>query len=103
MTNNPNTSQFVKTYGKPRLTQKLTQDSLWHDNFADDFDKVLGIEDVHQTTFISPESASFRTVYKPDNKKFKKKINKMNTIDGYSMNFQSSLTGSKTSTAFKKR
>lgn len=90
MSHSSNTSQFVKTYGKPRRTQRLGQDSLWHDNLTDDFDKFLGIEDVQQTTFISPEPVGPVKMY--NHTKNKKT---MNTFGGWSQNLQSTLTGHK--------
>lgn len=97
MAHNSNTSQFVKTYGKPRHTQRLVQDSLWHENVTDDFDKCLGIEDVQKTTFISPEPAGSITMYNYTKHKTKTK-NEMNTIGRWSMYLQSTLNGHKSKT-----
>lgn len=88
------TSQFVKTYGKPRRTQKLGTVTIWHDDLTDDFDKCLGIEDLQQTTFMSPEKNSSFTMYKPVTNK-KNVENKTKTIEGWSMRLQSTLSGPK--------
>ncbi|XP_050419589.1 uncharacterized protein LOC126832737 [Adelges cooleyi] len=105
MASNSNTSQFgfVKTYGKPRRTQLLSQTALWHDDLADDFDKCLGIQDAQQTTFISPEPMGSVTMYKPK-KHQKENRDKMKTINGWSMRLQStSFVPKGQSTAKKKK
>jgi len=99
MSYNSNTSQFVKTYGKPRRIQGLGHDSLWHDDLADSFDKCLGIDDVQQTTFISPESVSSVTMYK--SAKHKNVKNKTKNISGWSMH--STLGDHKANLSTKKR
>lgn len=101
MAHSSDTSQFVKTYGKPRLTQRLSS-SLWHDNLADDFDKCLGIEDVQHTTFISPESTGSITMYNPVNRK-KKIENQMKTINGRSTKLHSTLDSYKSNSTVKLR
>lgn len=100
MEHNSDTSQFVKTYGKPRLTQGVS--SLWRDNLADDFDKCLGIEDVQHTTFISPEPVGSITMYNPV--KHKKKVeNQMKTTNGWSTKLHSTLDGYKTNSTVEIR
>jgi len=101
MSNSSNTSQFVKTYGKPRRTQGLGHDSLWHDDLVDSFDKCFGIDDVPQTTFISPESVGSVTMYK--SAKYKTVDNKMKTISGWSMRLHSTLSDHKAKLTTKKR
>lgn len=102
MTFNSDTSQIVKTYGKPRRTQKLGQVSFWHDDLTDDFDKCLGIEGVKPTTFISPERID--SVTPPKTEKLKKKIDcKTKTNDGWSVRLQSTLNGSKDNLVSKRR
>lgn len=91
-------SQIVKTYGKPRRTQKLGQVSFWHDDLTDDFDKVLGTESVQQTTFFSPEHIDPVTPFKAEKLKNKSKPN-----DGWSVRLQSTLNGSKDNLISKKR
>lgn len=68
-----NTTQFatLKTYGKSRVSRVNEQN--------DDFDKFLGIEDVHLTTFISPEQTDTTKMIKPVNRG-KNNKNKMKTI-----------------------
>lgn len=97
MAYNSNNSQFVKTYGKPRHTQRLVQDSLWYENITDDFDKCLGIEDVQKPTFISPEPVGSSKVYDYTKHKTNTK-NKMNNISSWSMHLQSTLSGHKSKT-----
>lgn len=102
MSLNSNNSLFVKTYGKPRRTQGLGQDSLWHNDLVDDFDKCLGIEDVQQTTFLSPESVSPVSIYKFG--KHKKIIeNKTKITNRWSIQLQSTLNGNKANSIVKKR
>ncbi|XP_060877718.1 uncharacterized protein LOC132950329 isoform X2 [Metopolophium dirhodum] len=102
MAQGSNTSKFVKTYGKPRRTQLLGQNSLWNDDLNDDFDKCLGIEDVPQTTFISPEPSCSVTMYKPDKHK-KKKEDQKHSIGGWSMQLHSTLDGHRNNLSTKKR
>lgn len=99
---NSNTSHIVKTYGKPRRTQLLGNDSVWHNNLTDDFDKCFGIEDVQQTTFISPEPTSSVTMYKSVKHK-KKNENTMNSINKWSMQSHSSLKSHKNYSTKRKR
>lgn len=102
MSLNSNNSLFVKTYGKPRHTQRLEHDSLWHNDMIDDFDRCLGIDDVKQTTFISPESVSSVSIYKFG--KDKKKIeNKTKTTNSWSMQLHSTLNGNKVNQSVRKR
>lgn len=93
-----NTSKFVKTYGKPRRTQLIGQNSLWND----DFDKCLGFEDIPQTTFISPEPSGSVTMYKPDKHK-KKYEDQKHSIGGWSMHLHSTLDGHRNNLSTKKR
>ncbi|XP_050056674.1 uncharacterized protein LOC114130137 isoform X2 [Aphis gossypii] len=93
-----NNSKFVKTYGKPRRTQLIGQNSLWND----DFDKCLGIEDIPQTTFISPESVSTVSIYMPSEHK-KKNEKKKNSISGWSMKLHCTLDSHKNNSGTKKR
>jgi len=93
-----NSSKFVKTYGKPRRTQLIGQNSLWND----DFDKCLGIEDIPQTTFISPESVGTVSMYMPSEHK-KKDEKKKNSISGWSMKLHCTLDGHKNNSGTKKR
>eukprot|EP00102_Acyrthosiphon_pisum_P021946 XP_016659156.1 PREDICTED: uncharacterized protein LOC100159679 isoform X2 [Acyrthosiphon pisum] len=102
MAQGSNTSKFVKTYGKPRRTQLLGQNSLWNDDLNDDFDKCLGIEDVPQTTFISPEPSGSVTMYKPDKHKKKYEDQKYST-GGWSMQLHSTLDGHRNNLSTKKR
>ncbi|XP_025193755.1 protein PF14_0175 [Melanaphis sacchari] len=97
-----NTSKFVKTYGKPRRTQLLGQTSLWNDDLNDDFDKCLGIEDVPQTTFISPEPNGSVSMYIPAKHK-KKDENQKNYISGWSMQLHCTLDSHKKNVGIKKR
>lgn len=97
-----NTSKFVKTYGKPRRTQLLGQNSIWNDELNDDFDKFLGIEDVPQTTFISPEPSGSVTMYKPKHKK-KDENQKHSDFGGWSMHLHSTLDGHRNNLSSKKR
>ncbi|XP_050541607.1 putative uncharacterized protein DDB_G0282133 [Daktulosphaira vitifoliae] len=98
-----NTSQigFVKTYGKPRRTQLLSETAIWNDDLVDDFDKCLGVEHDQQTIFLSPEPSGFESFYKP--KKQNDKIDKMKTIDGWSSRLQSTLNSKKGLSTVKKR
>jgi len=102
MAQGSNISKFVKTYGKPRRTQLLGQNSLWNDDLNDDFDKCLGIEDVPQTTFISPEPSGSVTMYKPHKHK-KKYEDQKHSIGGWSMHLHSTLDGHKNNLSTKKR
>jgi len=99
--NTPYKTKHVKTYGKPRRTQGLGHESLWHDDLVDRFDKCLGIEDVQQTTFISPEPVGSVSVYKPT--KDMKVENKMKTVSGWSMQLHSTLSGHKDNSTIEKR
>lgn len=101
MSSNSNTSQFVKTYGKPRRIQGLGHESLWHNDLTDNFDKCLGIEDVQQTTFISPEPVRSVSLYKPA--KNKKVENKMKTVNGWSVQLHSTLSGRKVNSTMEKK
>lgn len=102
MSLNSNNSLFVKTYGKPRHTQRLGNDSLWHNNMIDDFDRCLGIEDVKQTTFISPESVS--SVSRHKSVKDKKNIDNLTkTTNSWSMRLHSTLNGNKVNSTIRKR
>lgn len=102
MAYNSNTSQIVRTYGKPRRTQLLGQDSLWHNDLTDDFDKCFGIEDVQQTTFISPEPTGSVTMFKPVKHK-KKNENNTNSMSKWSMQLHSSLNRHNNYSTVKKR
>lgn len=102
MAQGSNTSKFVKTYGKPRRTQLLGRNSLWNDDLNDEFDKCLGIEDVPQTTFISPEPSGSVTMYKPDKHK-KKYENQKHSVGGWSMQLHSTLDGHRNNLSTKKR
>ncbi|XP_015372211.1 PREDICTED: uncharacterized protein LOC107167591 [Diuraphis noxia] len=97
-----NTSRLVKTYGKPRRTQLIGQNSLWNDDLNDDFDKCLGIEDVPQTTFVSPEPSGSVTMYKPKKKK-KNENQKHSDFGGWSMHLHSTLDGHRNNLSSKKR
>lgn len=99
MEKNLNTSQLVKTYGKPRHTQALSRNSLWNDNLADKFDKCMGIEDDHQTTFMSPESTSSVSMKKNNHTEYGIATN---TISGWSKHLQSTLTGHKSISKHKR-
>lgn len=101
MAHNFNSTQFVKTYGKPRRTLGVGHDSLWHDDLVDDFDKCMGIDDVKPTTFISPESTSSITNYPSTiHKKTEKKIQ---PFSGWSMHLHSTLADHKTNSTTNKR
>lgn len=104
MASNFDTSQFVRTYGKPRRTQKVGQDSLWHEDLTDDFDKCFAIDDLQKTLFTSPEPASSDsiTIHKLTNpaKQFN---NKMNNINGWSMQLHSTLINHKANSTVKRR
>lgn len=102
MAEGSNTSKFVKTYGKPRRTQLLGQNSLWNDDLNDDFDKCLGIEDVPQSTFISPEPSGSVTMFKPSKHK-KKDESQKHSIGGWSMQLHSTLDGHRNNLSSKKR
>lgn len=93
MSNNSDKSQIVKTYGKPRHTQQLGNNSVWRDNLVDDFDRCFGNEDAPSTTFISPDDAS----------KCKKNVNKIKTIGGWSLQQHNTFNDHKTSSSTKKR
>ncbi|XP_026806781.1 uncharacterized protein LOC113549599 isoform X1 [Rhopalosiphum maidis] len=97
-----NTSKFVKTYGKPRRTQLIGHNSLWNDDLNDDFDKCLGIEDVPQTTFISPEPVGSVSMYMSAKHK-KKDENQKNSISGWSMQLHCTLDSHKNNFGKKKR
>lgn len=101
MAYNLNTSQFVKTYGKPRRTQGAGHDSLWYDSLADDFDKCMGIEDSKITTFISPEAIG--SISKHQSPKHKKTKNKTKTIGGWSLHLHSILTDNNSNSTKYKR
>lgn len=104
MASGSNTSQFVRTYGKPRRTQGLGHDSLWHDDLADDFDKCFAIENVQQTTFISPEPACSKSISMHKFTNSPKKLeNKSNTISGWSMQLHSTLNSHRANSTVKKR
>lgn len=99
---NSNTSQIVKTYGKPRRTQLLGQNSVWHNDLTDDFDKCFGVEDVQQTTFISPEPTASVSMFKHQKHK-KKNENRMSSISKWSMKSHSSSNSNKDCLTARKR
>lgn len=101
MAYNSDTTQFVKTYGKPRRTQRLGQDSLWVNDLVDEFDKCLGIEDDQKITFISPEPVGSHTLF-THKKEFPKK-NKMKTVNKCPKRFHSTLMNSKSCSTAKNK
>jgi len=102
MAEDSNTSKFVKTYGKPRRTQLIGQNSLWIDDLNDDFDKFMRIEDTPQTTFISPEPVGSVTMYNPAKHKKKHQIIKSFT-GSWSKQLHYTLDGHRNNFSMKKR